>query len=213
MIALDTNVLARLVTNDDKTQAKEAAALIDSGATISVVSSRLVPEAHLKRESSIPVQVANGQTCYTLGETEIILRLGEKEFSQKAQVLETDAFEAILGLDFLTGKPRCRGILTYPPPQKLIFDGEEIILSNFSGEKSKMKPNCFHIHREFKTEAYTLIPEVKASALQNLSLENDFSVDLFSNHLNAQHKPFCTRKNSALRYNWTSLCKNGDEIL
>ena len=36
MIALDTNVLARLVTNDDKTQAKEAANLIDSGVALFV---------------------------------------------------------------------------------------------------------------------------------------------------------------------------------
>lgn len=36
MIALDTNVLARLVTNDNKTQAKEAAALIDSGVALFV---------------------------------------------------------------------------------------------------------------------------------------------------------------------------------
>lgn len=31
MIALDTNILARLVTNDDPVQAREAAALIDAG--------------------------------------------------------------------------------------------------------------------------------------------------------------------------------------
>ncbi len=36
MIALDTNVLARLVTNDDKVQAKEAADLIDSGEALFV---------------------------------------------------------------------------------------------------------------------------------------------------------------------------------
>lgn len=36
MIALDTNVLARLVTNDDKVQAKEAADLIDSGVALFV---------------------------------------------------------------------------------------------------------------------------------------------------------------------------------
>ena len=190
---------------------KQVTALIESGASISVVSNRLVPEANLNREKSIPVQVANGQTCFTLGETELILRLELNDFSQKAHVLETDAFEAILGLDFLTENPRCRGILTYPSPARLIFDGEEIILSNFLGVNAK--PSCFHVHRAFKTEAYTLIPEVKVSALQNLCLENDFLVDLFANHLNAQHKLFCTRQNSAFRYNWSSLCQGGNSIL
>jgi len=39
MIALDTNVLARLVTNDNRTQAKEAATLIDSGVALFVPAS------------------------------------------------------------------------------------------------------------------------------------------------------------------------------
>lgn len=36
MIALDTNILARLVTNDDPVQAHEAAALIDAGKALFV---------------------------------------------------------------------------------------------------------------------------------------------------------------------------------
>ena len=77
-------------------------AMIDSGATISVVSKRFVPESQLKNEDSIAVQVANGQTVYTIGSAEMVLELGDNFFSQKAQVLDTNAFEAILGLDFLS---------------------------------------------------------------------------------------------------------------
>ena len=42
MIALDTNVLARLVTNDDKAQALEAAALIDSGVALFISTTILL---------------------------------------------------------------------------------------------------------------------------------------------------------------------------
>jgi predicted nucleic-acid-binding protein len=39
VIALDTNILARLVTNDDPVQARQAAALIDSGEALFVPAS------------------------------------------------------------------------------------------------------------------------------------------------------------------------------
>ena len=69
----------------------------------------------LVTEDSIPVQVANGQTAFTLGTTEILVDLGDTIFKQKAHVLDTGAFEAFLGLDFLSGNPRCGGVLTQPP--------------------------------------------------------------------------------------------------
>lgn len=90
-------------------------ALIDSGATISVVAKRFVPDHQLNRELSIPVQVASGQTVYTLGTSDLIVELDSTLFKQKVQVLETSAFDAILGLDFLTQNPRCGGVLTQPP--------------------------------------------------------------------------------------------------
>jgi hypothetical protein len=69
--------------------------MIDSGATISVVARKFVPQNLLVSEDSIPVQVANGQTAFTLGTTEIIVDLGDTIFKQKAHVLDTGAFEAI----------------------------------------------------------------------------------------------------------------------
>ena len=43
-------------------------------------------------------------------------------FEQKVQVMETSAFDAVLGLDSLSGSSRCSGILTQPPPEKLLSD-------------------------------------------------------------------------------------------
>ena len=90
-------------------------AMIDSGATISVIAKRFVPDSLITREDSIPVQVANGQTVLTLGTTIMTMKFDQTLFEQKAQVLDTCAFEAILGLDFLSGNPRCGGVLTQPP--------------------------------------------------------------------------------------------------
>jgi len=126
--------------------------------------------------------------------------------------LETDAFDAILGLDFLSCNPSCGGILTQPPPERLIFDGKEFVLNHFQNGKEKAS-QVFHVHKAFKTEAYTLVPSVKQDALDFLGLEGEFSCDLFANQMNAQHKPYCTRANSAFWYNWSKLCDFGGNIL
>ena len=88
-----------------KVNGKPLKAIIDSGATVSVVSKRLVSDYALRREESIPVQVANGQSVFTLGTTTLSMMFDNVPFEQKAQVLETDAFEAVLGMDVLRNSP------------------------------------------------------------------------------------------------------------
>ena len=107
----------------------EVKAIIDSGATISVIAKQFVPDNLIHREDAIPVQVANGQTAFTMGTTVMMMKFDQTLFEQKAHVLETSAFEAILGLDFLSGNPRCGGVLTQPPPERLIFDQKQFQLS------------------------------------------------------------------------------------
>ena len=79
---------------------KPLEAIIDTGATLSVVAKPFVAEACIDKSRVIPVEVGSGQTLFTLGETELVLSLGEKTIRHKAQVLDTNAFEAVLGVDF-----------------------------------------------------------------------------------------------------------------
>ena len=181
-------------------------AIIDSGATISVISKKYVLDKALKREQSFPVQVANGETIFTLGTTVMSMKFDDVFFEQKVQVMDTSAFDAVLGLDFLSGNPRCGGILTQPPPEKLLFDGKLFPLKQARVDGMKV----YRIFRAFKKESYTLVNEVKACALEKLDIRREeFVVDLFSNFVNAQEKRFCTRQNSSFFYNWTELSKHG----
>ena len=98
-------------------------AIVDTGATISAVSRWYVPESAIKKEETLAVAVGSGETLYTLGTTELLLKLGDKVITQKAHVLETKAFQAVLGMDFLNG-PFCTGIITHPSPPKLVIEGQ-----------------------------------------------------------------------------------------
>ena len=183
-------------------------AIIDTGATISVVSKDFVDTSNIKRSQSIPVEVGNGETIFTLGTTDMILVLGEKTVKQKVHVLETSAFQAVLGTYFLTG-PRCSGIITYPHPPKIIVDGEQIALRVRQG---KTATNA--IFRIFKKESYTLVEDWKKKSLQELEVpKQQINIDLFANHNNNQEALYCTRQNNAFWYSWSELSNFGENIL
>jgi len=94
-------------------------------------------------------------------------------------VLETQAFEAVLGFDFI-GKEPCGGILTYPKPCQLIFKGKEYPLCD-----GNEKVGCHKNFRLFKKESYSLHRDLRNKALIDLGIsEGEVTMDMFANHFN-----------------------------
>ena len=50
----------------------EIHAVIDSGSTLSAVSSACIPANALRRTNVVPIQVGSGETIYSLGETTLV---------------------------------------------------------------------------------------------------------------------------------------------
>jgi len=70
------------------------------------------------------------------------------------------------------------------------------------------------LSKAFASVDYTLTPSVRACGLRKLGLnEDDVAIDLFASELNAQAPIFCTSENSAMRYSWTSLCRQSGKWL
>ena len=122
----------------------EIQAVIDSGATLSAVSSACIPANALRRTNVVPIQVGSGETIYSLGETTLVLSFGNKAIQQKAVVIDTAAFQAVLGTDFLSN-PRVGGLITQPPPTRLLVDGEPFVL-----QESMASSNIHRVYRLFK---------------------------------------------------------------
>ena len=57
-------------------------AIIDTGATISVVSNNFVHPTSIKHDECIQIGVGNGQTMFTEGSTDIALSFGNKTVVQ-----------------------------------------------------------------------------------------------------------------------------------
>ena len=87
---------------------------------------------------------------------------------QTALVLLKNAFQAVLGLDFLCTSPSS-GLVNYPEPCRLLYNNREIPLKRVTG-----KDTCkFYkvTQQPFKTESYTLNPLIKAEALGNMGVD------------------------------------------
>ena len=190
--------------NGDNVEAK-----IDSGATRSASSNLCVAERAIEKSEVVPIRAGNGDTIFSDGMAVLTLNFGGTPLCQKALVVQTDAFQAVLGTDFLTN-PRVGGILTQPPPVRLLIDGKTINLENTTPTSQKMH----RIFRLFKKESYTLIKELRLSALAKLDVSvTQICFDMFANHKMCQEGLYCTRQNSAWRYDWSKLRLFDSEFL
>jgi len=161
----------------------------------------------VKKSEAIPLQIGNGDFIWSLGISDISLQFVKSIFTIKAVVVDTTAFDAVLGTDF-TENEHFGGLLTRPT--RLLVDCQEIPLNDrvtTSGRNSRL-------FRLFKTESYTLTKELRSQILRDLGVpESSVFIDLFANHMNQQEELYLTRENSAWRYNWTKLHKKETDFL
>ena len=195
------------LTTEVSVGGKKLVAIVDSGATTSAIASHCVPQGSILRSCVVPIQVGNGETVFSEGCAELSLSFGDIQLQQSALVVPTTAFQAVLGMDFLSS-PRVGGLLTQPPPCRLLVDGQTFPLSEHKAS------HIHRIYRLFKRESYTLVEDVREEVLRKLDVDPSLiEVDLFANHKNFQHHLYCTRENSSFYYDWSSLSSTPSSLL
>ena len=187
---------------------KKLVAFLDTGATVSAVSSTFVPSNLIKKSAAVPLIVGNGETVFSLGTATLNFNLGPRSFQHPVQVLETDAFEALLGTDFMESNQHFGGLLVRPA--RLVIDGEEVPLTDST--------SVFSLHKVLRLkvsdESYALIPELRKQVIARFDLSpSQIRVDCFANKANRQEALYCTKENSLWRYNFSRLRTKDSEVL
>ena len=106
-----------------KVNGKEIVCFLDTGATVSAVAKNCLHPSSIKRGESLPLMVGNGECIFSVGTADLVLEFGKHSFVQKAHVVDTTAFSALLGTDFTEGNEHFCGFLTRPP--RILIDNEE----------------------------------------------------------------------------------------
>ena len=74
-------------------------AVLDTGATLSIVSRRLMRT--FKKAKTVAIRVGDGRTIHFLGGVAVTICSGEETVTQHCRVLDTDAFDIVIGTEFL----------------------------------------------------------------------------------------------------------------
>ena len=78
-------------------------AVLDTGATLSIVVRRLLRT--FEKTKTVAIRVGDGRTIHSLGGVDVSIRLGDETVTQQCRVLDTDAFDVVIGTDSLQRNP------------------------------------------------------------------------------------------------------------
>ena len=94
-------------------------AVLDTGATLSIVARRLLKT--FKKTKTVAIRVGDGRTIHSLGGVDVTVCLGDETVTQHCRVLDTDAFDIVIGTDFLRRNPQVK-MLSLQRPYSLHCD-------------------------------------------------------------------------------------------
>ena len=94
-------------------------AVLDNGATLSIVARCLLKT--FKKTKTVAIRAGDGRTMHSLGGVDVTICLGDETVTQHCRVLNTDAFDILIGTDFLRRNPPVK-MLSLQRPYSLHCD-------------------------------------------------------------------------------------------
>ena len=144
-------------------------AVLDTGATLSIVARRLLKT--FTKTKTVAIRVGDGRTTHSLGGVDVTICLGDETVTQHCRVVDTDAFDIIIGTIFLRRNPQVE-MLSLQRPYSLHCDFGSGLLSvplELSGRKeSGLRYPSKNNHR---TENYQLARHVLENAVPLCDLD------------------------------------------
>ena len=96
-------------------------AVLDTRATLSIVARRLLKEAKIQKTKTVAIRAGDGRTINSLGGMHVTVCLGDEQVTQHCKVLDSDAFDIVIGADFLRCNPQVN-LLSLQRPYALHSD-------------------------------------------------------------------------------------------
>ena len=161
-------------------------AVLDTGATLSIVARRLLKT--FRKTKTVAIRVGDGRTIHSLGAVNLTVCLGDETVTQHCRVLDTDAFDIVIGTDFLRRNPQVK-MLSLQRPYSLHCEFGSGLFSvplELSGRKrSGLR---YASKTNYRTENYQLACHVLENGLAVLQVNLDeIQVELFASQKTAHH--------------------------
>ena len=139
------------------------------------------------------ILVGDGRIIHSLGGVDVTVCLGDKQVTQHCKVLETDAFDIVIGTEFLRRNPQVK-LLSLQRPHGIYCDfGSGLFsvpLELSGGERSGL---CYK-NRSYRTDKPHLVRPVLENGLPALQLDlNEVQVELFASKTQHMIQLYCSR--------------------
>ena len=180
-------------------------AVLDTGATLSIVARRLLKT--FRKTKTVAIGVGDGRTIHSLGGVDVTICLGDETVTQHCRVLDTDAFDIVIGTDFLRRNPQVK-MLSLQRPYSLHCDFGSGLFSvplELSGRKESGLR--YAAKTNYRTENYQLARHVLENGLAALQVNLDeIQVELFASQQQHIMQLYCSKQmNNALRFFWKAM--------
>ena len=110
-------------------------AVLDSGTTLSIVARRLLKT--FKKAKTVAITVGDGRTIHSLGGVDVSFCLGDETVTQHCRVLDTDAFDIVIGTDFLRRNPQGKNVVSPAPLFSTLRLWQWTLLRTFGAVRTK----------------------------------------------------------------------------
>ena len=142
------------------------------------------------------INLGDGRVAWAEGEVVMPIQLGDVLMDINFTVLDTTAFEYLLGVPFLD-KTETLGILLKPYARLVFTNDREVRMVR---QKSS---ECSISALGGNLEGYKLHPNIRGQLLTDLDME--CCIDLFASYENRSEDLFISEENDAFSYSWTRL--------
>ena len=184
---------------------REYLGVLDTGATISIVAKNTLPCGSLKNTmTTAAIRMGDGHVVHSYRDCEVEVSMGSRTIAHWFYVMDTEAFDFVLGTDFFVQHSQIQS-LTLQAPYLLWVDhgsGRESVLLEQSEHTSSYlrlsKEEPSNMMAASKTEDYQLLGEVLDQGLKKLRYSReDLSVELFASDKQHVLGSYCSKGRTA----------------
>ena len=194
--------------------AREYLGVLDTRATISIVAKETLPCGDLKNVMpTAAIRMGDGHVVHSCGDCEGEVPMGSRSIAHRFYVMDTEAFEFLLGTDIFVEHSQILSLTLQTPYVLQVDHGdgwESVPLEQSEHTSSylrvcKRQPPTMMVAS--KTEDYQLLGDVLDQRLRELAYSReDLNVELFAS--NKQHvlDLYCSKgKNYCYKFYWPSF--------
>ena len=190
---------------------REYLGVLDTGATISIVAKKTLPCGSLKNTmTTAAIRMGDGHVVHSCGDCEVEVPMGSRTIAHRFYVMDTEAFNFVLGTDFFVQHSQIQS-LTLQAPYLLYVDHgngreavplEQLEYASSYLRVSKEEPSNMMVAS--KPEDYQLLGEVLDQGLKELGYSReDLSMELFASDKQHVLDLYCSKgKDCCYEFYW-----------